>query len=202
MSQNRGGDSLAAQKITDKRFERRAASKDITGQRFHKLTALWPAGYQQRKDHGGVRVVWLCACDCGNIKNICEHELLRPLKRAQRSCGCARFNPDAAFQSLFSQYRHKAKARGYEWGLSLEQFKEIIVCPCHYTGRLPQQSVWARLHKLTYNGIDRVNNTLGYIEGNCVPCFGPVNKAKSSMSKEDFISMCTDVARLHSGESK
>lgn len=44
------------------------------------------------------------------------------------------------------------------------------------------------------NGIDRFDNSKGYIAGNCVPCCGRCNRAKGTMSGEDFVAMCTAVA--------
>lgn len=35
-------------------------------------------------------------------------------------------------------------------------------------------------------GIDRVDNTQGYVEGNCVPCCGECNYMKRLLSKVDF----------------
>lgn len=55
-------------------------SKDITGQKFNKLTAVERMG----TDENG-RALWLCKCDCGNMiaVNITD---LRTGRR--KSCGC------------------------------------------------------------------------------------------------------------------
>lgn len=56
--------------------------KDLTGQRFGRLVAMWPAG---RK---GIRsIVWLCCCDCGQLK-LCLTSVLH--NGNTRSCGCLR----------------------------------------------------------------------------------------------------------------
>lgn len=55
--------------------------KDITGQRFGKLIAAWPAG----KYKGNRDVVWLCFCDCGKFKPIPGTVLRRGVTK---SCGC------------------------------------------------------------------------------------------------------------------
>ena len=39
----------------------RPGQRDITGQRFGKLTALWPTGMRGR----GGSLIWHCKCDCG-----------------------------------------------------------------------------------------------------------------------------------------
>lgn len=54
---------------------------DITGQRFGRLTAAWPAG--KRKE----RVLWLCFCECGDP----TFASVTNLRRGNtRSCGCLR----------------------------------------------------------------------------------------------------------------
>lgn len=54
---------------------------DLTNQRFGKLTVLSPT--DKRMDQGSV--VWLCKCDCGNLKEVSARRLNRG---KVRSCGC------------------------------------------------------------------------------------------------------------------
>lgn len=56
------------------------ARKDITGQRFGRLTAVRPL--RSEKNAG---VVWLCRCDCGGEKEVPASLLLRG---TTQSCGC------------------------------------------------------------------------------------------------------------------
>lgn len=56
------------------------AMKDLTGQRFGRLTVIQPNG----KDSQG-HYKWLCACDCGNLKTIVGTYLTRG---ETQSCGC------------------------------------------------------------------------------------------------------------------
>jgi len=55
-------------------------AKDLTGQRFGRLTALGPT----TKRASG-KVVWECRCDCGNITYVNSRDLIRG---NTRSCGC------------------------------------------------------------------------------------------------------------------
>ena len=57
-----------------------ARIKDITGQKFGKLTAIEPT---ERRSNGNV--VWKCKCDCGNEYFVPAGELQ---KGNTRSCGC------------------------------------------------------------------------------------------------------------------
>lgn len=56
--------------------------KDIGGQRFGKLVAWEPTG---EKRHG--QQVWLCRCDCGNVKSVPIGQL-REDDTGTKSCGC------------------------------------------------------------------------------------------------------------------
>ena len=54
---------------------------DFSNKRFGKLTARWPVGRKQHR-----RIVWLCSCDCGELRLIRFDNLLRA---GANSCGCA-----------------------------------------------------------------------------------------------------------------
>ena len=55
------------------------AFKDLTGQRFGRLTVLFRHGYS------GLAITWECQCDCGNTKVVVGNSLLRG---KTQSCGC------------------------------------------------------------------------------------------------------------------
>ena len=54
--------------------------KDLTGQRFGRLTAIRPT--EQRE---GTNVIWECACDCGSITYVSSSKLG---SGHTQSCGC------------------------------------------------------------------------------------------------------------------
>jgi len=74
-------------------------------------------------------------------------------------------------------YKSEAKRKANKFELSFEELKTIIRKPCHYCGDL--------LNK--YNGIDRMDNTKGYIYNNCVPCCKLCNFKKGAMKYKDFL---------------
>ena len=55
--------------------------KDITGQRFGKLTAMYPT--KDRKSHF---TVWHCRCDCGNECDVPSMYLYRGDRKTCRNC--------------------------------------------------------------------------------------------------------------------
>jgi hypothetical protein len=134
---------------------------DYSGKKFTNLTILWAAGW--RHEGKNSRIVWTCQCDCGSIIVAYTCDLSRG---RIKSCGCRKIaNHNANAMSLFSQYKNKAKERGYCWELTFDQFLVLTSSNCYYTGWKPSQVYKARGIKhepYTWNGIDRVNNSIGY----------------------------------------
>lgn len=58
-------------------------TKDLTGQNFEKLTALYPT--KNRKNHC---IVWHCKCECGNECDVTTSDLIC---NRVKSCGCLKF---------------------------------------------------------------------------------------------------------------
>lgn len=80
----------------------------------------------------------------------------------------------------FSILKGKSKHRNMEMGLSFEAYKTLIEGKnCHYCGVSILSSG---------SGLDRVDSSKGYIEGNCVPCCYRCNVMKADLSLEDFYS--------------
>jgi hypothetical protein len=76
----------------------------------------------------------------------------------------------------YSQYMNGAKRRGYSWELTLEQFVSMYNSKCTYCG-----------DKIDGIGIDRVDNTKGYIEENCVNCCKHCNQLKMAYEYDEWI---------------
>lgn len=87
-------------------------------------------------------------------------------------------NNEYVFSSEYRDYciyKHQAKKRGYVFELTIEQFKQLCLEPCHYCGDF-------------FVGIDRKDNSIGYVYSNCVPCCKHCNYAKRDMKYTVFIS--------------
>lgn len=195
-----------------KEIVRRSAHfMDITGQRFGKLTVIEESAALVHPVTGRIQNArWLVLCDCGEQRFKTTSEL-----RAGRSksCGCwARelrskrlsFPEGAAARNrLLKEYQSAAEKRGLIWDLSEEDFDYLIKSDCHYCGIKPNAEFTVmRSGKrvpsgLIYNGIDRVENNTGYKKDNVVPCCKLCNRAKSVLSYDDFVSMCSRVAERH-----
>ncbi len=69
------------------------------------------------------------------------------------------------------------------WNIDRETFRAIFLAPCYYCGAP---------HAL---GIDRLDNSAGYVVSNAVPCCSACNYAKRDMTEAAFLNL---VRRIHS----
>ncbi|MHA1737419.1 MAG: hypothetical protein ACTSWD_02465 [Candidatus Heimdallarchaeota archaeon] len=89
-------------------------------------------------------------------------------------------------------YKCASKRRNYDFNLSEQQFKSLLFENCYYCGQSPSikinYSIKNGVEKdVYYNGIDRLNNDIGYNVDNCVTCCQICNKAKGILSESDFM---------------
>lgn len=177
--------------------------QDLTGQRFGKFVVIRfvrkyisPSG--KSKDR-----IWECQCDCGNVKMVHASTLRMG---TTKSCGCGRRKrgeelmlgkppkitlPEGmgSLKSLYRSYKFEAKYRKLDFELSLDDFSNMTKQHCFYCGIPPSQVTKYKQAngQYIYNGVDRVDNTRGYILENCVPCCETCNRAKRMMTVNDFI---------------
>lgn len=125
-------------------------------------------------------------------------------KRHKISCGCYKPSTksvgEASFSRLFGRYSRDAARRKLEFSLSKEQFKKLTQDNCHYCDEPPTRKHGSRRSNgyYVYNGIDRVDNSVGYITSNVVSCCFRCNKGKSTLKYEEWINLCKRVALKHS----
>ena len=87
---------------------------------------------------------------------------------------------------IWRNYKYKAPKRGYEFCLSLEYFILNFRAPCFYCGE-----------NIKNVGFDRVDNNIGYIEENVVPCCDVCNRMKRTQTKSEFIRKCHLISNKH-----
>jgi hypothetical protein len=166
--------------------------KNLIGERFSRLLVMEKT--DKRCDGG---VVWLCKCDCGKETFVMSSNLIRG---NTRSCGCL-FNDTihevkslpygiSSFNSLYSSYIGSAKKRNLSFELTRDEFINLVQQNCFYCGNPPTQFRRDR-QKINglylYNGIDRLDNNVGYELDNCVPCCVTCNYAKRTRNYNEFI---------------
>lgn len=159
-----------------------------------------------------------CKCQCGKEKTLARNSLVFG---GTLSCGCLKKETnfsrcskggrhsailfeDLAINSIYGRIKHAAELKNRIFCLTKEQVKVLIDKPCYYCGAkgnnvFKASSKYGKTpitHKgkvYMYNGIDRVDSSVGYIVDNCVPCCSVCNTAKLNASVEDFKNYITRV---------
>jgi hypothetical protein len=160
---------------------------NLIGTRFKKLVII--SAYEGK----GTQIKWLCQCDCGNQTVVRTYNLGRT-----GSCGCSRkHGQDISYNTLYLRYKNSAKRRNLHFSISITDLIHISKQPCHYCKRLyvcklvsnPQRTNQQSKNEqlIYYNGIDRKDNTKGYVLENCLPCCKVCNRAKNNSSYEEFM---------------
>jgi len=178
---------------------------DALGQRFGRLLVLKQG--PSKKYAQGKAATWLCRCDCGNELFVSGHSLRGG---NTKSCGCLakeihkKPKGEASFHAIIISMRNQARRRDLDWCLTDEQVRSLITQECHYCGAPPAQGCRSptRNGAFVYNGLDRVDNTKGYTIDNVVPCCIGCNRAKSTMTIEEFRALIKNIyVRLNLGEN-
>jgi hypothetical protein len=170
-----------------------AKIRDYTGKRFNHLTIL----HLSRTRGKGKHALWLCRCDCGNLKELSGHAVARS---RVKTCGKCQYTEDlkalrvpnrpsrisSGQRGVYSRYVYSAVDRGLSWELTPEQLIELTQKNCFYCGQEPAQRY--RRTPFYYNGVDRVDNTAGYTLTNCVACCIKCNRMKLDLNIVEFLS--------------
>lgn len=167
---------------------------DLTGQRFGKWVVI------ERVISKIYCSKWFCKCDCGTVRQVKTSNLRNGSSTKCSLCrhGCK--PGDSAFNSLIKAYKVSAEIRNLEFSLSEEKIREFLTGNCWYCGREP-----LNIRKITgcrgvfvFNGIDRKDSSIGYIEENCVSCCKECNYMKRDMSVNDFIDHIKKILKYRS----
>lgn len=83
----------------------------------------------------------------------------------------------------YRTYKFNAKRRGFTFDVTLDQMRDFLKSKCIYC-------------EDAATGIDRVDNSLGYIDGNMVACCSICNHMKYILSRQDFIDKCRQIVTV------
>jgi hypothetical protein len=165
--------------------------KPRKGAKFGKLTIVAIVGLVA-KFGSRRRLTVRASCECGG-------EWTGPFDSLRKgntaSCGCMRRGPvpdkdrqQSAMRRVLRNYKRHAKRRGLRWLLTEERFAQLAVSNCSYCGAPPTMVAREKAGGLfIYNGIDRLDNTRGYLPDNVVPACNTCNLAKQGLSRSEFL---------------
>lgn len=170
---------------------------NLIGQTFNRLTVLKQESsvlYGKTKKR-----TWLCKCSCGKEIIINTGALT---SGNTKSCGCfhdelsadisrkSRYKlakPDSGYKSIMNSYKGNAIKRGYEFTLTFDEFKKLVLSNCYYCRIEPSNVYFRNYYNVPYNGIDRINNNIGYLPSNVVACCKICNIAKNNNTYDEFM---------------
>lgn len=186
--------------------------KDLVGKRFGRWLVL------ERVEKNKNRVYkWKCVCDCGKI----GYPNTSTLNRGEsESCGCKQVENTSKAKknqqknnsigdicrSHFANIKTSASQRNipieldmqYLWELFLEQKER-----CVFTGlKLDfgnKDLNWQKRRYDTTASLDRKDSNKGYVKGNVQWVHKVINKAKNSMTDEEFLWLCNKVSDFKKG---
>ena len=127
-----------------------------------------------------------------------------PCQNCQFCSHCRRFKPKSDFgacrtcencrwrqsnvksiDTIVRKYKSNAERRRIGWNLTDDQAKSLLKMPCIYCGYFREGSL---------NGIDRIENSKGYEDDNCITACTGCNMLKGDLCVFDFIERCKKVA--------
>ena len=143
-----------------------------------------------------------------------------------RSCGCLYKEAVGkstrlelgmiSYRYLEHIYKTGAKKRGYSYELTMNELKLITCQKCYYCGSSPRpfnkffrtdksrvasfytiSDEWADKQWILVNGIDRVENSIGYVIDNVVSCCKTCNDMKGTLSLSEFKSQIKNIFNNH-----
>ena len=173
---------------------------DLNGKVFGHLTVLESGNSVRDTTTGRPRTTWVCRCECGKEKVVVTEKLQMGEVISCCDVGCQFHRPlrhkdltESSFNGLLSNYRHNARTRKREFSLTQEEFRRITSGNCTYCGEPPSMAwrisnlVHTKTEPYIFNGVNRVENTKGYVSENCVSCCKLCNQMKKMLSVETFI---------------
>jgi hypothetical protein len=179
---------------------------DLVNQRFGRLLVL-----ERTSSSRSQSVLWRCLCDCGNEHLASTRHLNRNGRTGKfvvRSCGClqtrsGKENPNWRGSGEISGHWwaakvvHSAKGNKMRRQIPLEITKEYAWqlfkaqggC-CYFTG---QELRICNNSSANTASLDRIDNELGYIEGNVRWVHKHINIMKNRYTDSYFVDLCRKV---------
>jgi hypothetical protein len=147
---------------------------------------------------------YVLQCKCGNTsKGSTDHvtrKIANLLSEGYTACSTCSFEYQKklkeqriksdtyyTYKDVYREYVNKSKSRDIYFELSLEEASQMFSQNCYYCAEPPKNKrTRVNGNTIVYQGIDRVDNSIGYTKENCVPCCKYCNSFKMERGQEDF----------------
>lgn len=168
----------------------RIKNRELTNLKVNKLTVI-----RQYKIPPFNRTRVDCLCECGNKVTT---DLSKVTSGHTKSCGCIRNGTprislrkgfgESSANKVFDSYKRNAKNKNFSFLITKEEAMFLFKQRCFYCNTEPQNTFHQQgsYGSFTYNGIDRLDNSIGYEKENCVTCCTKCNYQKNKLSLSEF----------------
>ena len=142
---------------------------------------------------------------CGSVTD----KRLQTIERA-KSCGCMQSKREGKaagsgrrtaegtrveINTLISIYKSNARKRDISFDLTYTQFETLVDGECYFCGDTGGNTLRKRgYNDYSYTGIDRVDNSVGYLPSNCISCCSWCNRAKNNGTLANFVDKCKKIS--------
>jgi len=146
---------------------------------------------------------WICRCECGTIKEIWQGSLTSKNGSGKStSCGCYQREKHVLkmwkgygeiSRKYFSYVKLNAQKRNLIFKITIEYIWELFQKQngkCVYTGidlYLPEKGKIKKDRSSQTASLDRIDSSIGYIQGNVQWIHKDINKMKQDFSEEKFL---------------
>jgi hypothetical protein len=166
----------------------------IIGEKFGPFEVLDTVRHQN--PGGGIVTKYKCKClKCGEIHIKQLHHL-----KGFKGDGCLLCTPKLTALPRasihirnYTNYKQKIISQTkHEFNLTFEEFDSLVIKNCYYCNSEPVfperfKTEFKNRELVSFNGIDRIDSSKGYIFENCIPCCSVCNRMKSDMMQSEFL---------------
>jgi hypothetical protein len=151
-----------------------------------------------------------CVCDCGNECKVSVYSLK---KGVTKSCGCLMRESRGeggirqshswkghgnVSGSCFIFIKKAAEARNIVFQISAEYLDSIFNGKCNLSNIDISLPKFRRdVYKNHTASLDRIDPSVGYLEGNLQWLHQDVNKIKTNQNQDNFLSICNEIKKYH-----
>lgn len=170
-----------------------AKRKELAGNLIGNLIVL-NYSHTEKAGKNNARAIWNVKCLCGNIFKCSSYRLNGKVKNctvcAYTANGMKLRKNDVlvCLRRFYRRYKGTARRRGIPFTLEWAEFCKLVKNNCYYCNEAPTNTVKSEYRDLKtfYNGLDRVDNEMGYSSDNVVTCCTTCNNMKMALLQKSF----------------
>jgi hypothetical protein len=157
----------ALARLAERKPERIAKKKEWEEKNYDKVSKKW-MDYRQRKINNNL----------DEYLKINAERVKKWRENNPEKTKIINENKKNSIAENYKIYQRSANYKNLEFSIGQEVFESLVMKPCYYCGIIQDKG---------FNGIDRTNQSIGYIQDNCVSCCKMCNYLKGSLNDKTFV---------------